>query len=81
MSTLLKRCGAELIGPPARLFRSRGAAITLMLASAPQRYTVQRRDWALGGLADWLAIGWLCHRHCSSNLRTRRISGAHLNLR
>lgn len=76
MSSLAKRCGAEMLGTGMLVFFGAGAAaVTLMIA----RSTSQGIG-ALGGLADWFAIGMAFAIVIATAIYALgRVSGAHLN--
>jgi len=76
MSSLARRCCAEMLGTGMLVFFGAGAAaITLMIA----RSTSQGIG-ALGGLADWFAIGMAFAIVIATAIYALgRVSGAHLN--
>jgi len=76
MSSLARRCCAEMLGTGMLVFFGAGAAaITLMIA----RSTSQGIG-ALGGLADWFAIGMAFAIVIAAAIYALgRVSGAHLN--
>ena len=76
MSSLAKRCCAEMLGTGMLVFFGAGAAaVTLMIA----RSTSQGIG-ALGGLADWFAIGMAFAIVIATAIYALgRVSGAHLN--
>ena len=76
MSSLARRCSAEMLGTGMLVFFGAGAAaITLMIA----RSTSQGIG-ALGGLADWFAIGMAFAIVIAAAIYALgRVSGAHLN--
>jgi glycerol uptake facilitator protein len=82
MAPLLKRCFAEMIGTGLLVYFGAGAAaMTLMIASGTSTGTPFNIGiGALGGLADWLAIGMAFAIVIAGSIYALgRISGAHLN--
>jgi glycerol uptake facilitator protein len=76
MSSLAKRCCAEMLGTGMLVFFGAGAAaITLMIARS-----TDQGIGALGGLADWFAIGMAFAIVIATAIYALgRVSGAHLN--
>jgi glycerol uptake facilitator protein len=82
MVTLIKRCLAEMLGTGLLVYFGAGAAaMTLMLAHGTSPGTPFNIGiGALGGLADWLAIGMAFAIAIAAGIYALgRISGAHLN--
>ncbi|MCU0633083.1 MAG: aquaporin family protein [Methanolinea sp.] len=82
MASLTKRCCAEILGTGLLVYFGAGAAaITLMIASGTSPGTPFNIGiGALGGLADWLAIGMAFAIVIAGAIYALgRISGAHLN--
>ncbi len=82
MTTLAKKCLAELIGTFILVFFGPGAAaITLMLAEGSKTTTSFNIGiGALGGLGDWLAIGLAFGFAIAAAIYAfGRISGCHIN--
>jgi glycerol uptake facilitator protein len=82
MATLVKRCFAEMLGTGLLVYFGAGAAaMTLMLASGTSTGTPFNIGiGALGGLADWLAIGMAFAIVIAGAIYALgRVSGAHLN--
>jgi glycerol uptake facilitator protein len=82
MVSLAKRCGAELLGTGLLVYFGAGAAaITLMLAHGTTPGTSFNIGiGALGGLADWLAIGMSFAIVIAAVIYALgRVSGAHIN--
>jgi glycerol uptake facilitator protein len=82
MATLVKRCFAEMLGTGLLVYFGAGAAaMTLMLASGTGTGTPFNIGiGALGGLADWLAIGMAFAIVIAGAIYALgRVSGAHLN--
>lgn len=80
--TLAKRCAAECLGTLILVYIGAGAAaITLMLAQGTNPATsFSIGIGALGGLADWLAIGMAFAIAIAGGIYALgRVSGAHLN--
>lgn len=82
MSSLAKRCVAEMLGTGLLVFFGAGAAaMTLMIASGTDPATPFNIGiGALGGLADWLAIGMAFAIVIAGAIYALgSVSGAHLN--
>lgn len=82
VSSLAQRCGAEALGTGLLVYFGAGAAaITLMIARGTTPATPFNIGiGALGGLADWLAIGMAFAIVIAAAIYALgRISGAHLN--
>lgn len=82
MASLARRCGAEMLGTGLLVFFGAGAAaVTLMIASGTRTGTPYNIGiGALGGLADWLAIGMAFAIVIAAAIYSLgSISGAHLN--
>lgn len=80
--TLLKKCLAELIGTFILVYIGAGAAvITLLLAKGePRESDFSIGIGALGGLADWLAIGLAFAIAVAASIYIfGHISGCHIN--
>jgi len=80
--SLAKRCGAELVGTLLLVYFGAGAAaITLMIAhgsNPPNSFNIG--IGALGGLADWFAIGFSFAIAIAGVIYAMgRVSGAHIN--
>jgi glycerol uptake facilitator protein len=81
-ASLAKRCGAELVGTLLLVYFGAGAAaITLMIAhgsNPPNSFNIG--IGALGGLADWFAIGFSFAIAIAGVIYAMgRVSGAHIN--
>jgi glycerol uptake facilitator protein len=82
MADLMKRCIAELTGTALLVYIGAGAAaVTLMIARGTDTGTPFNIGiGALGGLADWLAIGMAFAIVIAAVIYSMgRISGAHIN--
>jgi glycerol uptake facilitator protein len=82
MSSLAKRCIAELVGTLLLVYIGAGAAaITLMIASgSTPSNSFNIGIGALGGLGDWLAIGMAFAIVIAAVIYALgRVSGAHIN--
>jgi glycerol uptake facilitator protein len=82
MADLMKRCIAELAGTALLVYFGAGAAaVTLMIARGTDTGTPFNIGiGALGGLADWLAIGMAFAIVIAAVIYSMgRISGAHIN--
>jgi len=82
MTDLMKRCIAELAGTALLVYFGAGAAaVTLMIARGTDTATPFNIGiGALGGLADWLAIGMAFAIIIAAVIYSMgRVSGAHIN--
>ena len=82
MSNLTKRCLAELVGTFILVFFGPGAAVMTLLIAKGVKTTTEFNIGigALGGLADWLAIGLAFGLAIAASIYALgRISGCHIN--